>query len=307
MLKTFGVGCDKMSKKRNKYAGDQPSEYAPTGVWEYIGLGRSINFANNVTRFVLMSAVVISVVVTLFEVMNGVGSGNAVTDSVGIALGFIFAYIIGQELDPDRRVGGVVGGIFTLGAYYIYGRGNLLVLLWLLFALRMLNRSSGDRHRIVDNIIIIGSAAWLGREGFWVYPLLTGGAYILESQIQGGYFRSLYLAGISLACLFFAEYNSQPNMLSLYYICLVSIAFILYLPAIRVSEYVQVKGDRSNKRLLPKRLQAMMAFFLMVLFGVTFLHGDVAANALIPAYMAAIGVGINLLIALVRHQVVFRK
>ena len=29
-----------MSKKSNKYAGDQPAAYDPTGVSEYLGLGR---------------------------------------------------------------------------------------------------------------------------------------------------------------------------------------------------------------------------------------------------------------------------
>ena len=30
-----------MSKKRNKYAGDQPADYDPTGLSQYLGLGTS--------------------------------------------------------------------------------------------------------------------------------------------------------------------------------------------------------------------------------------------------------------------------
>ena len=306
-VKNFEVRCDTMSKKRNKYAGDQPADYDPTGLSQYLGLGRPIDFDNKVTKLAVMCAVIISVLVTLWKSMTGMESGPAVVVAVGYALGFLLCYMIAQELDPDRQLGGIIGGGLTLIAYYFLGEGNILVMLWLLFILRMLNRSSGDRHRIGDNVIIIGTAIWLGKDGFWVYPLLTGAAYILESQIQAGYFRSLYLAGISLAGLVIAEFSKQPNILSMNYIYIMSAAFILYLPEIRISYYTQAKGDKTGKRLLPKRLQTMMGFFLMILFSSTFLHGNAAAQALLPAAMAAIGIGAYLFVALLRHQVAFRK
>jgi|GEM_PF-2622751 len=51
----------------------------------------------------------------------------------------------------------------------------------------------------------------------------------------------------------------------------------------------------------------MMGFFLMILFSATFLHGDAAGVQLLPAAMAAIGCGAYLFVALMRHQVDFRK
>ena len=176
-------------------------------------------------------------------------------------------------------------------------------MLWLLFILRMLNRSSGDRHRLIDNIIMIGSAAWLGLQGLWVFPLLTGAAYILESQIQAGYFRSLYLAGISLACLIFAKYDTVANELSMSNIIIMALAFILFLPEIRVADYVKSKGDKNGKRLLPKRLQTMQGYFCMMLFSLTFLHGNAIVPSLMPAVGAAAGCGIYLFVALLKHEV----
>lgn len=297
-----------MSKKSNKYAGYNPGEvYDPTGMNQYLGLGRPIDFANKVTKVAMMCAVFISVAVTLWKSAEGMESGAAVLTAVGAALGFLLCYMLAQELDPDRQLGGIIGGGLTLIGYHFLGEGNILVMLWLLFVLRMLNRSSGDRHRLADNVIIIGSAVWLGKQGFWVYPLLTGAAYVLESQIQGGYFRSLYLAGVSLAGLIIAEYSKQPNILSMPYIYIMCAAFILYLPEIRVAVFTQAKGDKNGKRLLPRRLQTMMGYFLMVLFSLTFLHGDGAGQQLLPAAMAAIGCGAYLFVALLRHQVAFKK
>ena len=296
-----------MAKKGNKYKGYEPGEvYDPTGISKYLGLGRPIDFGEKVNKVAMLTTIFICVAVTLWKTSSGMDSGEAVMFSMTSGLGFLLSYIIALELDPDRQLGGLIGGALTVLGYYFFGAGNITVMLWLLFILRMLNRSSGDRHRIGDNVIIIASAVWLGKEGFWVYPLLTGAAYILESQIKGGYFRSLYLAGISLAGLIIAEFSKESVVLTMDMIVLNCFAIILFLPEIRIAEYTQAKGDKNGKRLIPKRLQATMGFFCMLLVAAIFLHGNEAGKQLLPGTMAAIGCGLYLLVALMRHQVVFK-
>ena len=297
-----------MAKKGNKYKGYEPGEvYDPTGISKYLGLGRSVDFDQKVNKLAMLATIFICVAITLSTTSSGMDSADAVMFSMTSGLGFLLSYMIAQELDPDRQLGGIIGGILTVVGYYFFGAGNFMVLIWLLFILRMLNRSSGDRHRIGDNIIIIGSAVWLGKEGFWVYPLLTGAAYILESQIKGGYFRSLYLAGISLAGLIIAEFSKEATVLTLEMILLNCAAIIIFLPEVRIAEYTQAKGDKNGKRLIPKRLQATMGFFCMMLVAAIFLHGNEAGKQLLPGSMAALGCGLYLLVALMRHQVSFKK
>ena len=297
-----------MAKKGNKYKGYEPGEvYDPTGINKYLGLGRPVDFGQKVNKLAMLATIFICVAITLWKTSSGMDSGEAVMFSMTSGLGFLLSYMIAQELDPDRQLGGIIGGILTVVGYYFFGAGNFMVLIWLLFILRMLNRSSGDRHRIGDNIIIIGSAVWLGKEGFLVYPLLTGAAYILESQIKGGYFRSLYLAGISLAGLIIAEFSKEATVLTLEMILLNCAAIIIFLPEVRIAEYTQAKGDKNGKRLIPKRLQATMGFFCMMLVAAIFLHGNEAGKQLLPGTMAALGCGLYLLVALMRHQVSFKK
>ena len=297
-----------MAKKGNKYKGYEPGEgYDPTGISKYLGLGRPVDFGQKVNKLAMLATIFICVAITLWKTSSGMDSGEAVMFSMTSGLGFLLSYMIAQELDPDRQLGGIIGGALTVVGYYFFGAGNFMVLIWLLFILRMLNRSSGDRHRIGDNIIIIGSAVWLGKEGFWVYPLLTGAAYILESQIKGGYFRSLYLAGISLAGLIIAEFSKEATVLTLEMILLNCAAIIIFLPEVRIAEYTQAKGDKNGKRLIPKRLQATMGFFCMMLVAAIFLHGNEAGKQLLPGSMAALGCGLYLLVALMRHQVSFKK
>lgn len=294
-----------MSKKSNKYAGYQPGEaYDPTGMGQYLGLGRPIDFSDNVTRLAMLCTIAAGVGTLVFKGTQGVGSSDAAMSAVGAALGFLFSYVIALELDPDRKVGGIIGGVLTVAACLFLGEGNPFAMLWLLFVLRMLNRSSGDRHRIADNAIIIGSAAWLGVEGYWVYPLLTGAAYIIESQVKAGYFRSLYLAGMALATLFFADYSSKSTDLSFDYILILGAMFVLFLPELRCAAYTKAKGDKSGKRLIPSRIQATQGFFLIAAFSLIILHGNSQALAMIPAMAAAAGAGAYLFVALLQHKVV---
>lgn len=294
-----------MAKKGNKYKGPQAADFVPEGINAYLGLGRPFEFDSWLSRIAILATVFTAVGVTFWRSSQGMESYDATMAGVGTALGFLFSFMIARELDPDRRLGGIIGGVLTVAASVILGEGNILVMLWLLFILRMFTRTSGDRHRIADNVLIIGSAFWLGKEGYWLYPLLTGAFYVLESQISEGYFRSLYLAGIALASAALAEYNTLDNSLSFYYIVLMGICFIVFIPELRVAQYVHFKGDKNDRPINPRRLQTAQGSFLLLCFIVMFFHGDKQALALLPAVMAAIGCGIYLFVALLNHEVDF--
>lgn len=290
-----------MAKKTNKYAGFQAVEDV-TGVGAYIGLGRPIDLQDTATRFALLGSIVAMAAVTAWQIMGNIDVMDAAMGGVGAGLGFLFSFMLAQELDPDRKMGGVIGGILTFVATLYLGEGNIIVVLWLLFVLRMLNRTSGSRHKIGDNVIIIGTAAWLGTQGFWLYPLITASVYALETQIPGGYFRSWYLAGLALCTCFFADFNFLVQNLSMVYVYLMCATFIIFLPEIRAAVFTEAKGDRNNKRINPRRLQMAQGVFLMIVVALAYLHGDSQAQSLIPAFMAAIGCGLYLVPALMQKK-----
>ena len=103
--------------------------------------------------------------------------------------------------------------------------------------------------------------------------------------------------------MIFAKYDTVANELSMSNIIIMALAFILFLPEIRVADYVKSKGDKNGKRLLPKRLQTMQGYFCMMLFSLTFLHGNAIVPSLMPAVGAAAGCGIYLFVALLKHEV----
>ncbi|MBR6679252.1 MAG: hypothetical protein IKL58_02880, partial [Phascolarctobacterium sp.] len=152
-----------MAKKTNKYAGYQAVEDV-MGVGAYVGLGRPVDLNDNNTRMAIVGSIISMAAVTAWQIMKNVEVWDAAFTGVGAALGFLFSYMIAQELDPDRKFGGIIGGVLTMAATAYLGEGNIMVVLWLMFVLRMLNRTSGSRHKIGDNVIIIGISAWLGHD-----------------------------------------------------------------------------------------------------------------------------------------------
>ncbi|MEG0831368.1 MAG: hypothetical protein RSF75_03375, partial [Acidaminococcaceae bacterium] len=191
------------TKKENKFLTKAQTEGG------FFGLGRAIDFDDGVTRIALLITILTSVAATIWQTSQGVDSEASVYFGVNTAAAFLFAWLIAQELDPDRKLGGIIGGGIAVVMSLALGVGNIIALLWLLFILRLLNRTSGSRHKIGDNAIILVIAYWLGRDGYWLYPTLTGLAYIVESQIQNGYFRSLYVGGLAFALTAMANMSKE--------------------------------------------------------------------------------------------------
>ena len=291
-----------MGKKDNKYS-KATASLSEGGIF---GLGRPIDFTDGITRIALICTILTAVAATFWKTMGGADTETAMYFGLNTAAAFFFSWLIAQELDPDRKLGGIIGGGLSIIAAFTLGEGNVLVLLWLLFILRMLNRTSGSRHKIGDNVLLIFIAYWLGRDGYWLYPVLTGTAYIIESQIKGGYYRSLYLGGLAFSVTAMADTSMKAHSLSMIYVYLMALCFILFLPEIRMAALTEAKGDIDGKRISTQRLQVAQGAFLMIGFSLPWVHGETQAAALTPAWMAGIGVGVYLLVDAIQ-KAIFEK
>lgn len=290
-----------MSKKSNKFlkvnsAGDG-----------YFGLGRGIDFSDLLNRIAIILVILTSVAATVYKSMAGADSETSAYFGLNVAAAVLFAWLIAQELDPDRKLGGIIGGFVTLILSLVMGVGNVMVLLWLLFILRLLSRTSGAQHKIGDNVLILLLAYWLSKDGYWLYPIMTGIAYVLESRLPRGYFRSLYMSGFALAIVALADITKHSVTISVIYLYIMAVVFIFLLPAISLAAYTQFKGDYDGKRISPRRLQAAQGAFLVISFTIAWFHGDSQALNMIPAWSAAIGVGISLLHAAVKNMIFKKK
>lgn len=253
-----------------------------------------------------MGTLISTIILLIFRQVTGTGTGSIMTDGVSYAAGFFFAYLIGLEVDPEpgREWGSLIGAFLTLGGEAFFGvnSNGVVGLLWVLFICRMFNRTSGSRHYIGDNLLILASAFWLGTEGFWLFPIATGIAYILESQLKEGYYRSLYLGAVAFAMCIITGRNMEIPVLSTTYLYLMAIAFVLFLPQFTMAGFTTARDDRENRPLQKTRLQSAQAFLLLGCDMLIYFGGNVSGQVLLPCIMTAIGTGIYLLLDLLKKK-----
>jgi len=292
-----------MAKRENKFAKVVREEDVSNG---YFGLGRPFDFDNRFDRLALMGALMATIILLIVRQVSGTGTGSVMLDGVCYAAGFFFAYLIGREVDPEpgREWGALLGAVIALvmEAFLGVDINGVVALLWMLFICRMFNRTSGSRHRIGDNVIILGAAFWMGYIGYWLFPVITGACYVLESQIKGGYFRSLYLAGISFAMCVITGRGSEVPVLSTTYLYLMGIAFILFLPQLTMAGFSRARDDRHNYYLVKTRLQCAQAVFLLATGLLIYFGGNAAGIIFLPCIGTAIGTGLFLLFYLLKKK-----
>ena len=260
-----------MAKNKNKYKGYSPEAVDLTGLGKYFGLARPFDFQDKTTRLALLCSVLAFCGEAAWKLYQNVNTYDACMAGVGVGFGLLFSFMLGMELDPDRKWGGFIGGVLSVVWAAWMGEPNFMVMLLLIFMLRMMNRSSGDVHKIADNLLMLICAWWLGQEGAWLYPMMLAAAYIIESQLHNGAFYSLYLAAFALGALWFSNgITKEPALLSMPYIIILAAGIILFLPMLRMSLLVATKGDRSVRRIDGQRLRASNLFFIASIFFITF-------------------------------------
>lgn len=291
-----------MAKKENKFAKSVSSD----GQSGNFGLGRPFYFDNWFNRIAIMGALISTIILLIFRQVTGTGTGSVMTDGVSYAAGFFFAYLIGQEVDPEpgREWGSLLGAFLTLAGEAVLGVNldGVVGLMWVLFICRMFNRTSGSRHRIGDNLLILAAAFWMGHQGFWLFPIITGICYIMESQIKEGYYRSLYLGAVSFAMCAITGRNMEIPVLSTAYLLLMGLALVLFLPQFTMAGFSTAKDDRTGRPLIKVRLQSAQAFFLLAVDMLVYFGGNASGQVFLPCIMTAIGTGIYLLVDLLHKK-----
>ena len=292
-----------MAKRENKFAKTVRQEDLSN---ENFGLGRSFDIDERFNRIAIMWTLLSTIILLIIRQVTGTGTGSIMRDAVCYAAGFFFAYLIGREVDPEpgREWGALLGAFIALVLESYFGTdiNGVIALLWVLFICRMFNRTSGLRHMIGDNVIILGSAFWMGHIGYWLFPIITGVCYVLESQIKEGYFRSLYLAGIAFAMCVITGRGAEIPVLSESYLYMMGIAFILFLPQLTMARITTARDDRHNLVLNRTRLQCAQAVFLLAVDILIYFGGNAVGVIFLPCIGAAAGTGLYLVIWLLRKK-----
>ena len=296
-----------MSKRENKFIFVRQKKNDPaSGDEGNFGLGRPFYFDDRFNRLAMMGTLISTIILLTFRQVTHSGTGSVLLDGVAYAAGFFFAYLIAEEADPDpdRRWGAILSAFLTLFAEAWLGvdPNGIVALLWVLFVMRMFNRTSGSRHHIGDNVLILCAAFYLGMQGFWLFPIVTGVVYIIESQLKEGYYRSLYIGALAFCEVIFTGRNFAPVNLDMGFAILMFAAFVLFIPEVMVAGISNGRDDRHHEPLIKVRVQSAQAFLVLGGDLLIWFSGNEGARMLLPCLTVSIGTGLYLVWDLARRK-----
>lgn len=214
--------------------------------------------------------------------------------SAGLAV--FLAWALGRELDPDHDLSAFVAAGLALIGLLLFDLPDLMALFWMLLFLRMVNRTTGLPARILDSLLILGLGSWLTWQSSWIYGLMTGLAFLLDSRLSSPHRRHLFFAGIALlatAILYSVSGGmpgeGKPSLLAILAVSGMSVSFV---PVILTSRRMRTVGDATGEPLNPGRVQAAQVVALLTGLQIALWDGDPGVVQLMPVWATVLGVAL---------------
>jgi hypothetical protein len=168
-----------------------------------------------------------------------------------------------------------------------------MVILWLLLALRLVNRTVGLPARPLDTLGVLGLGAWLTWQGHWIVGLVTAFAFLLDGLLSPPLRYHLFVSGLALlTTLALTVFQGDVAMKSGFTFA-VAVALLvivgLFAVVIATSREVKAVGDATGRPLQPRRVQAAQVLALATGLLFAWWAGTAGALAMLPLWAAMLG------------------
>jgi len=265
-------------------------------------IGRPIDVNYPTNRAIVIWALVVAVAGATVQVLAGEGWASGGLWGINAGLAVFLAWAMCRELDPDHPLSAfVAAGLATAGLLPAVGRvcyppPQLLVILWLLVAVRVVNRTTGPPATVLDALGVLGLGAWLSYQGNWGYGALTVIALLLDGQLPDPQRRQRWFAGIGAVVVgVIAVLRGMPRGSggSAVWPGLLAVGMCaLFAPVFVAARSVESVGDQGGQRLIGVRVQAAQGIALLAGVQAAFWSGEAGLVAMMPLWAAVVGASI---------------
>lgn len=203
------------------------------------------------------------------------------------------AAALAKEMDPDHPLSAVLAAALAIPLLWVAWPGSVLAVLWLLLAIRFINRSTGLRPRVTDAVALLLLAGWLSWTTSPLFAVLTGGVLFIDGLLPDG--RRAHLpagavviaVGLAYWALNFTRFPSTPA--ETWLIVLLLAVTIAAFGVILACYVILATGDATGRPLDPSRVQSGQVVALGAGLSLVSWHGQTGVALLLAFWAALLG------------------
>ena len=261
---------------------------------------RPVDWNYPTNRLIILFTLGVLVLGTLYQlVLGGLGFLSALGWGTSTGLAVFICWALTRELDPDDEYAAFAAAALYLVGLLIWGaQSKLLIMFWLIEAVRILNRSVGLPVKILDGVLLLGLTGWLLWQGYLEVGLLTAAAFFVDDRLSAENRQELVFGGVSLV-LTVVVFLLRPQSLAVnlsgvpgIVLAVMAVSVILYIWLILKSSKPSSVCDVGGSRLNGVCVQAgqILALTTAVLFFLR--YGSAGIGYVLPLWAGLLGSGL---------------
>lgn len=262
----------------------------------FTSIGRPVDPAWPTNRAIIFLSLTVIAVVSAFRLLfGGLALVPAVVAGVLAGATVFFAWALTREVDPDHDLAAFVGALIALPTWELLGSPRFAIVLLLLLALRIVNRTVGPAARPLDSIAILLLASWVAWNGGWVGTFAVFLAFLLDATLAPGHRLHLAGAGAALALTAVAASRAgfPPTIAGASPLSLGALALMLpFLAVMGRSGTLRTLTDVGALPLSSKRVRSSQALAILVVALAVFFDGTEGLGEISPLWAAIVGSGL---------------
>jgi hypothetical protein len=208
-------------------------------------------------RLIVFVCAVVLIASTVFRIVSGDHPVQGIVWGGRAALSIFFAWALAKEIDPDNPGSAITASAIGITGLFFFNSSGLLAALFLLFLLRMVNRTVGVPLTLSDSILIMFTGIYLAYTGKWMYGIVMSIAFLMDATLKEPVRRHFPYAVISLIAGLFSIYDNGIEIKfmpgHIFALLLLVLFFISRILLAGQSHYL---SDRSGQRLSSQRITA---------------------------------------------------
>lgn len=259
-------------------------------------LGRVVDprYPTNLT--ILLISILVGSVLFGFSVYTGEDFLASISAAFTLGVSVFLTWAISREIDPEHELAAFAGLLAVIPGYLFLGDPNLVKTLTMLLLLRLLNRTTGLKPKLLDSFTILAFGTLLVLRGNWIFGFFCAAALFLDSRLPDAGHQNLFFSGVMTVITLIGVIIFNPPQPQFEFITaqvvFIAGSILLFIPLILQTRKIQVVCDFQPDMLNPIRVQVGQLFAITTAVITWLMAGLVGITSLLPLWGSLLGLSL---------------